>query len=131
MERSQHITKPLQKNYVSVADNITNNNTVNNTVGDLNKNNPLNYLYSAFQQTFTNIKLKNRPTDEIEKHIKELKCKNPCGYDEITTNILKISSLFIVSLLTRICSRMLSTGIFPDRLKFSEFKPIFKKVTKH
>jgi len=54
--------------YISVADNITNNNLVNNTIGDLNKDNPFNYLYSAFQQSFTNIKLKNKTTDEIEKN---------------------------------------------------------------
>jgi len=100
--------------YVSVADNITSNNPVNNTVGDLNKNNLLNYLYSAFQQSFTNMKLKNTITDEIEKIIKELKSKRSCGYDEITTKILKISSPFIVSPLTYICNRMLSTGTFPD-----------------
>ena len=45
--------------YVSVADNITNNNNpVNNTIGYVNKNDQLNYLYSAFQRSFTNIKLK-------------------------------------------------------------------------
>ena len=50
MERLQHTTKIAEEfnnYYVSVADNITNNNPVNNTIGDLNKNNPLNYLYSA------------------------------------------------------------------------------------
>ena len=77
---------------MSVADNITNYNLINNTVGDLNKNNPLSYLYSAFQQSFTNMKLKNTTTGEIEKIIKELKSKRSCGYDEITTEILKISS---------------------------------------
>jgi len=133
MEISHHITKPLQKNlkfYISLADNITDNNPVNNTIGDLNKNNPLNYLYFAFQQSFTNIKLKNTNTGEIEKNIKELKSKKSGGYDEIATKSLKISSLFIVSPLTHICNRMLSTGTFPDRLKFSEIKPIYKKGDK-
>jgi hypothetical protein len=76
MERSQHISKLLQKNLIIitfVADNITNNNPINNTIGDLNKINLLNYLYSAFKQSFTNIKIKNTTTDEIEKIIKELK----------------------------------------------------------
>jgi hypothetical protein len=63
--------------------------------------------------------------------IKELKSKKSCGYDEITTQILKISSPFIVSPLTYMCNRMLSTGIFPDRLKFSELSLYIKKVTKH
>jgi uncharacterized protein (DUF2225 family) len=71
------------------------------------KNSPLNYLYSAFKQPFTNIKLKHTNTSEIEKIIKELKNKNSYGYDEITTKILKISSPFIVSPLTYKCNRML------------------------
>jgi len=54
----QTIAEEFNNYYVSVADNITNNNPVNITIGDLNKNDPLNYLYSAFQQYFTNIKLK-------------------------------------------------------------------------
>ena len=66
------------------------------------------------------MKLKNTTTSEIGKIIKELKSKRSCGYDEITTEILKISSLFIVSPLTYIRNRMLSTGTFPDRLKYSE-----------
>ena len=57
--------------------------------------------------SFTNIELKNTTTGEIEKIIKELKSKRSCGYDEITTKILKISSPFIVSPLTYICNRML------------------------
>ena len=91
----QTIAEEFNNYYVSVADNITNNNPVNNTVGDLNKNNPLSNLYSAFQQSFTNMKLKNTTSGEIEKIIKELKSKRSteheinwielnCGYDEIT-----------------------------------------------
>ena len=74
----------------------------------------------------TMVKLKNTTTVEIEKIIKELKSKRSCGYDEI----LKISSPFIVLPLTYICNRMLSTGTFPDRLKYSEIKPIYKKGAK-
>ena len=123
----QTIAEEFNNYYVSVADNITNYNPVNNTIGDLNKNDPLNYLYSAFQQSFTNIKLKNTTTGEIEKIIKELKSKSSCGCDEITTTILKISSPFIVSPLKYTCKRMLSTATFPDRLKYSEIKPIYIK----
>jgi hypothetical protein len=126
----QTIAEELNNYYIFVADNITNNNPVNNSVGDLNKNNLLNYLYSAFQQSFTNMKLKNTTTGETEKIIKESKSKRSCGYDEITTKILKISSLLIVSPLTYIRNRMLSTGTFPDRLTYSEIKPIYKKGDK-
>jgi hypothetical protein len=69
----QTIAEKFNNYYVSVADNITNNNPLNNTVGDVNKINPLNYLYSVFTQSFTSIKMKNTTTYEIEKIIKELK----------------------------------------------------------
>jgi hypothetical protein len=128
----QTITEEFNNYYVYVADNIINNNNnpVNNTFGDLNETGPLNYLHLAFQQSFTNINLKNTTNGEIEKIIKELKSKSSCGYDEITTKILKISSPFIVSPLTHICNRILSTGTFPNRLKYSEIKPIYKKGDK-
>jgi len=77
-------------------------------------------------------------TDRLDFRIKEqLKIitltinKNSCGYDEVTAKILKTVSPFIVSPLTQICNRMLATGTFPDRLKYSEIRPIYKKGTKH
>jgi uncharacterized phage-associated protein len=66
MMHHQTIAEKFNNYYVSVANNITNNNNpINNIIGDLNKINPLNYLYSAFKQSFTNIKIKNTTTDEI------------------------------------------------------------------
>jgi hypothetical protein len=64
---------------------------------------------------------------EIEKIIHSLKCKDSYGYDEISTRILKISAPYILSPLTYIFNKTLSSGIFPDRLKFSEVKPLFQK----
>ena len=96
----QTIAEKFNNYYVSVADNITNSNPIINTIGDLNKINLLSYLYSAFKQSFTNIKIESTTTDEIEKIIKELKSKKSRGYDEIMTKILKISSPFIVSPVT-------------------------------
>jgi len=49
-----------------------------------------------------------------------------CRYQEI----VKIRLPFIISPLTYICNRMLSTGTFPTRLKFSQINPIFKKGNK-
>ena len=112
---------------MSVADNINNNKS---TIDNSNKINQLNNLYSTFKQSFTNITVKNTTTYEIEEIIKELKSKKSCGYDETTARILKIRSPFIVSPLTYICNRMLTTGTFPDRLKYSEIKPMYKKGDK-
>jgi hypothetical protein len=44
----QTIVEKFNNYYISVADNITNGNFPKNTIDDLIKINPLNYLYSAF-----------------------------------------------------------------------------------
>ena len=59
--------------------------------------------------------------------IKSLNTKNSHGYDEISTKLLKPSPPFILSPLTRICNKSLALGIFPDPLKYSEIKPLFKR----
>ena len=52
-----------------------------------------------------------------------LKWKKSFGYDEVPSWIVKLSIPFI-------SSKMLSTGIFPTRLKFSQISSIFKKGNK-
>jgi hypothetical protein len=71
------------------------------------------------------MRLRNTPTKEIEEIIKSLKSKNTCGYDRISTKILKAK--FISSPLTHICNKSLPSGGFPSHLKFSEIKPLLKK----
>lgn len=56
--------------------------------------------------------------------------KNSHGHDGISTKTLKLSLSYSSSPLTYICNKMLATGIFPTRLKFSEIKPLFKKGDK-
>jgi hypothetical protein len=67
---------------------------------------------------------------ETEDKTKSLKIKNSHGYDEISTKILKSSIYYISSPLTYICNRMLLSGNFQRRLKFSEVKRVFKKGDK-
>jgi hypothetical protein len=69
-------------------------------------------------------------TKEIENIIKFRKPKNSSGYDGIPTKLIKIISSFISSPLTHICNKSLSSGIFPDHLKYAEVKPLFKKGDK-
>jgi hypothetical protein len=114
--------------FSSVAENlIAINSSEKNTI---NKMNPMTWLRQNFSQPFTTLKLKNTTTHEIEKNIHSLKCKNSHGYDGISTRILKISAPYILSPLTYIFNKVLSTGIFLERLKFSEVNPIFKKGDK-
>jgi hypothetical protein len=63
---------------------------------------------------------------EIKKIIDSLKSKNSSRYDEITTKIIKISKPFIISPIINICNKMLAQGIYPERLKFSLIRPIYK-----
>ena len=67
----------------------------------------------------------------IDKIIQSLKLKDSHGYDEISTRILKKSAPYILSPLTHIFNKMLSMGIFPDRLKFSEIKPIYTDLSNY
>jgi hypothetical protein len=63
--------------------------------------------------------------------IKSLKSGSSHGYDNISVKVLKISSQFISSPLNYICNIVLSTGIFPTRLKCDEIKPLFKKYVRN
>ena len=63
--------------------------------------------------------------------IKSLKPTYSHGYDEIPVKILKVSSQFISSPLTKICNKSLSTGISPALLKYLVTKSLFKKGHKH
>jgi hypothetical protein len=69
-------------------------------------------------------------TKDVRNIIKYLNTKNLHGYDEISTELLKLSSSFILSPLTHTCNKSLLLGIFPDYLKYSEIKPLFKKIDK-
>jgi hypothetical protein len=53
--------------------------------------------------------------------------ENSYGYNGISTKILKQSIPYISSPLTHVCNLMISTGIFPTRLKFAEIKPLYEK----
>jgi len=67
---------------------------------------------------------------KLKKIMKSLRTKNTCGYDEISNCIIKLTAPFIISPLTYICNAVLSTGIFPDRLKYAVVKRIFKEGNK-
>ena len=69
-------------------------------------------------------------THELTTIIKSLKAKNTYGYDDVSTKLLKISVKYICSPLTHICNKAISSGIFPERLKYSVIKPLYKKGDK-
>ena len=110
--------------FSSVAEKLIKNSLKENRS---NRNDPLTYLRQNFKQPSSAIKLKNTTTHEIDKIIHSMKLKDSHGYDEISTRILKMSAPYILSPLTFISNKTLSTVIYPDRLKYSEVKPLHKK----
>jgi phosphatidylinositol kinase/protein kinase (PI-3 family) len=89
----------------------------------------LHYLLQAFKTPFPNFNLKLLSTKEVENIIKTLKTKNSAGYNEISTKLLKISSPFISSPLIYICNKSISSGIFPDHLKYVIVKHFLRRAT--
>jgi len=94
----------------------------------ISNNDPITYLQqNIISQLSSSIKLNYTTTHETGKIINSLKCKDSYGYDEISSRILNIRAPYVLSPLTYIFNKVLSTGIFPERLKFSEVRPLFKK----
>jgi hypothetical protein len=81
----------------------------------------------AFNNNFPNIETKSTTTQELENIIKSLKPKHTCGYDEIPTNLIKISLVNISSALNHVCNTALFYGIFPQCLKYCVVKSLYQK----
>ena len=79
---------------------------------------------------FSRINWKYAKTYEINKILKSLKTKILYGYNKIPIKILKLSAPFITSPLTYICYKSLSSGLFPERLKYAIIKLVYKKGDK-
>ena len=114
--------------FSSVAENLLIKNFLEKNI--INNKDAIFYLHQNFRQSFSTMKLRNTTTYKIEKIIHSLKCKNAYGYDEISSKILKASTPYVSSPLTQIFNKILSTGLFLGRLKFSELKPLYMEGDK-
>ena len=59
--------------------------------------------------------------------INNLPNKTSCGFDGISTIVMKSIKHVILKSLTLIINRIINTGVFPDKLKIAKITPIFKK----
>ena len=59
--------------------------------------------------------------------INNLPTKNSCGYDDISSKLLKVIAPVIIKPLTLLINQVLNTGIFPDKLNIAKVFPIYKK----
>lgn len=109
--------------------------TFNDFFLDINNDNhkQLNSLNNSLNKlTYNSNSIFFPPTipDDINKIIISLKNKNSTGYDGITTNIVKDVANIISEPLSYIINLCIEEGIFPDKLKISIVKPVFKKGDK-
>ena len=63
---------------------------------------------------------------ELELELKNTNSNKSCGYDGISTNVLKRIAKEISKPLTHIFNLTFSNGIIPDKLKIALVTPIFK-----
>jgi hypothetical protein len=104
------------------GDNISNNHVTTYSPHD---------LFQICKLKHENITFRNTTTGEIETVIKNLPLKGSSGYGEVSTRILETSATFISSQLCNIINKSLSSGIIPDRLKYSIVIPVHKKGNKN
>ena len=85
--------------------------------------------FSEYLATPADTSFKFSPVDEnqINNIINNLKNKSSYGYDNISCVLLKKSKGILIKPLTLIINQSMNTGIFPDDLKISKVKPLFKR----
>ena len=101
---------------VELSANVNNNHNAHFT----------DYLLNPSMYNFTFELITEETTMEI---LNNLKPKPSCGYDGISTTLLKTCKLEICTL-TLIINQSLSTGIFPNSLKVAKVIPLYKKGDK-
>ena len=75
----------------------------------------------------TTFETKPTAASEIQNIIKTLKPNDSYGYNEISNKVLKVTAPFISSPLHYICNKVITEGVFPDRLKYSVIRPLYKE----
>ena len=63
----------------------------------------------------------------ISKTIDSIQPKTSCGFDGISSQLLKSLKPALTQSLRLITNQILTTGIFPDKLKIAKVVPIYKK----
>jgi hypothetical protein len=123
-DNHSRIAESLNNYFLSIADNIK--GIENYHIPGTDPGNYLKYFTQAFVNPLPRMYFKHTTFKEVESIIRSFKPKSSKSYDEISTEILKCSVPFISSPLAHICNRVFESGVFPNRLKYSVIKPVFK-----
>jgi hypothetical protein len=89
----------------------------------------ISFLKKAFPRKFPGIKTIPTAETKIKKYNTFPQSKNSSGYNEISSKIINCASLISYPL-THIYNHSLLTGIFPNCLKVSIVRPLYKKGDK-
>lgn len=118
------IANIFNKNFIDLVD-VYNNKTNNH-----NYNKRKQHKNYQIQSNIHSIFLNPVTPQDITKIIKNLKNKNSVGHDEICTKVIKFCNEELSNPLSHIINLSISKGIFPDKLKITVVKPLFKKGNK-
>ena len=86
----------------------------------------LNFKSFLTKVITTEFKFKEMDENDVIKEIAALADKSSCGYDELSSILLKKIANSIKPILTLIINQSLYTGIFPTKLKLAKVIPLFK-----
>ena len=87
---------------------------------------PHHYSDYLHNQVESHLQLKPISEIDISNTINNLKNKASYGHDEISNKLIKRAGPALIKSLKLMVNQMLFSGIFPDRLKISKVKPLFK-----
>jgi hypothetical protein len=115
----QNVAQTITEYILSLADNLAKSAT--HGLGSLHNMDYLSFMEQAIKSKFPKICNKPVMTEEIEKKkiIYSFKTKDSCGYDLISLRVLKLSTPYISSPLNHTYNKIMQSGIFPERLKYS------------
>ena len=117
LDNPKEIANKFNHYFVNVGPNLA------SKVKQLDNNSFDKYLKGNYQSSFF---LNPITEHELELELKNTNSNKSCGYDGISTNVLKIIAKEISKPLTHIFNLTFSNGIIPDKLKIALVTPIFK-----
>lgn len=112
------VASSLNNYFLGVADDFHSRVSISDSISSAKK-----YLLNnsqSFEFNFVSESL-------VISCIKKLKNKKSAGWDEIPAHVIKSLAPFIIKPLTHCINISLQTGSFPEKLKYAQIKPVFKK----
>ena len=121
-----------QKEITEISEIANKFNTLFTHIGP-NQSKNINYTgdktYKTYLKEPNKVSLKFEKVSETNdmQIINNLPNKNSCGFDGISTIVMKSIKNVILKPLTLIINQIINTGVFPNKLKIAKITPIFKK----